>query len=242
VETKDEKRGVSGKGFAKREVSDLPGLTKGQACPAAPANAPGPEEEPVFDELSVLFPLLTIYTVAYMALLAAEFVLAGLGVNIHPPTGLMHMYVALLAGYAADKELRRWTGRKLPQRKGTAFVYLWVSFLLVAGIVTTFWPQFSLPGNLTMVALQVFAIFFGSGTSKFLRERRAELDPDVYATRQEIVMELIGKSGRTTNREVAEKLGVSGATAKRMLSTMLKAGLIKRVGATKGAYYVINGP
>ena len=204
-----------------------------------PVPLPVPEEEPVFDELSVLFPLLTIYTVAYMALLAAEFVLAGVGANIHPPTGLMHMYVALLAGYAADKEIRRWTGRKLPQRKGTAFVYLWVSFLLVAGIVTTFWPQFPLPGNLTMVALQVFAIFFGSGTSKFLRERRAELDPGEYKARQEIVVELINKSGRTTNREVAEKLGVSAITSKRLLTTMVENGMIKRMGERKSTYYVI---
>lgn len=206
-----------------------------------PMPPPVPEEEQVFDEPSVLFPLLTIYTVAYMALLAAEFVLAGLGVNIHPPSALMHMYVALLAGYAADKELRRWTGRKLPQRKGTVFVYFWVSFVLVAGIVTTFWPQFPLPGNLTMVALQVFAIFFGSGTSKFLRERRAEQDPEVYEARQEVVMELIRKSGRTTNREVAEKLGVSSITARRLLFAMVNGGQLMRAGERKSTYYVLNG-
>ena len=91
-----------------------------------------------------------------------------------------------------------------------------------------------------MVALQVFGIFFGSGTSKFLRERRAELDPDVYHERQKVVLELIKKSGRTTNGEVAEKLGVSAITARRLLSAMVNAGQIKRIGERKNTYYVLN--
>jgi len=57
-----------------------------------------------FNEVSVLFPLLTFYTVVYLGLIAAEFVLRG---AFTLPAGLMPVYIALTGAYAADKEIRR---------------------------------------------------------------------------------------------------------------------------------------
>lgn len=50
-------------------------------------------ERPPFNEISVLFPLLTFYTVGYMGLMAAEFFLRG---ALKMPNGLMPIYIALL--------------------------------------------------------------------------------------------------------------------------------------------------
>ena len=45
--------------------------------PPANDTPPQPVERPPFNEVSVLFPLLTIYTAGYMALMIADFVLKG---------------------------------------------------------------------------------------------------------------------------------------------------------------------
>lgn len=78
-----------------------------------PATAPA--ERPPLNEVSVLLPLLTFYTVVYQALIAAEFVLHGAFIL---PAGLMTVHIALTGAYAADKEIRRWTGNQEPPRKG----------------------------------------------------------------------------------------------------------------------------
>jgi hypothetical protein len=134
--------------------------------PPTPAS-PGPR--PPFNELSVLFPLLTFYTAAYMALLAAEFSLRG---ALPLPPGLMPVYVSLLGAYAADKEVRRWAGRPEPPRKGSLFVYLWLLMFLAMFIITTFQPSFAMSSELGKVVLQVLGIFFGSRVSKYVHDRR----------------------------------------------------------------------
>lgn len=84
-----------------------------------PGVVPSPPRPP-FNELSVLFPLLTLYSVAYLGLMAAEFVLRG---RLHVPPGMMPVYIALVAAYAGDKEIRRWVGVPESPRKGVVFVY-----------------------------------------------------------------------------------------------------------------------
>ena len=46
-------------------------------APISDATGQTPKERPPFNEVSVLFPLLTFYTVVYLGLIAAEFVLHG---------------------------------------------------------------------------------------------------------------------------------------------------------------------
>jgi hypothetical protein len=79
-----------------------------QPQPVAPQ--PPVEPRPSFNEVSVLFPLLSLVTVAYLAMLIAEFVLPG---ALHVPAMMMPVYIALLGAYAADKEIRRWAGAAL---------------------------------------------------------------------------------------------------------------------------------
>ena len=124
-----------------------------------------------FNEFSVLAPLLTIYTLAYLALMGLDFVAKG---EFDMPAGLMAVYFALLLAYAADKEIRRWTGKESPPRKGTLFVYLWMIFYLVIFIIHSLKPEYALPKDLTTVTLQVLGIFFGSKVSKKIFQARAQ--------------------------------------------------------------------
>ena len=121
------------------------------------------EPRPPFNEISVLFPLLTLYTVAYLGLMAAEFLLRGV---LMVPGGMMPVYVALVGAYAADKEIRRWAGAAEAPRKGSFFVYLWMLFFLAAFLLRIFRPEFIMPEELGAIVLQILGIFFGSYASK----------------------------------------------------------------------------
>jgi hypothetical protein len=192
---------------------------------------------PPFNEVSVLFPLLTFYTVAYLGMMASEFILRGAFVM---PAGLMPVYITLTGAYAADKEIRRWSGIPEPPRKGSVFVYLWVMFYLVAFMIRAFRPEFVLPGELGLVALQVLGIFFGSRASKYISEARGRTVTEAeIPERGEQVLDLIRARGRITNRVVAEALQVSPASAKRILTNLSGNGKIRTVGAGRGTYYEI---
>lgn len=187
-----------------------------------------------FNELSVLFPLLTIYTVGYLGLMAAEFFL---GV-VKAPAGMMTVYIALLGAYAADKEIRRWAGTAEPPRRGTVFVYLWMLFFLVAWVLHAFRPAFELPNELTLVVLQVLGIFFGSKASKYIwKGRQAVANPTETSARENRVLDLLKTKGRLTRKEVMDELGVSHNTAFRLLSGLEEKQVVRRVGEGKSTYY-----
>ena len=187
----------------------------------------------------MLFPLLTIYTAAYMALMIADFVLKG---TFDLPDGIMPVYIALLGAYAADKEIRRWIGTPEPPRKGSWFVYLWLLFFLTAYIICSFRPEYSLPSNLLPVCLQVLGVFFGSKASKYVWETRQADDrrrPPDDGWRQAKILDMIKASGQITRRDIMEKMGVSDSTANRLLQGMEAKKMVRRMGEGRGIYYVI---
>ncbi len=204
-----------------------------------PADGQAPRKRPPFNEVSVLFPLLALYTVGYMALMIADFVLKR---AFDLPDGILPVYIALLGAYATDKEIRRWIGTPEPVRKGSIFVYLWLLFFLAAYIVYSFRPEYVMPNNLMSVCLQVLAIFFGSKTSKYVWESRGRpMEPAVLSRRQDQVLEMIKTRGRIKNSDVAVQLGISRATTQRLLSDMVANGLIRQVGDRKSAFYEAVG-
>lgn len=190
-----------------------------------------------FNELSVLFPLLTLYTAAYLGLMAAEFLLRGM---LKVPGGMMPVYIALVSAYAADKEIRRWVGVAEAPRKGSLFVYLWMLFFLSAFLLRAFRPEFSMPEELSAVVLQVLGIFFGSRASKYIYNARLlpEAGRKERESQQAQVLDLIKSRGRLTRREVVAQLAVSAMTAYRLLYALEQQGQIRRVGDNKGTYYV----
>ena len=55
---------------------------------------------PPFNELSVLFPLLTFYTVVYLGMMAVEFFLPKV---LTVPAGMLPVYITLVGAYAAGQ-------------------------------------------------------------------------------------------------------------------------------------------
>ena len=189
-----------------------------------------------FSELSVLFPILTLYTVVYLGLMIYDFAAKG---GFALPSGMMSFHIALTGAYAADKEIRRWAGNAPESKWGSIFVYGWFMFFLVAYVVRSFKAEYVLPADLSSVALQVLGIFFGSKASKKLYEVKSGKNPEVILGRQESVMAFIKQNGKATRKDVMAQLKVSRNTAWLLLEDMEKQGLIKQVGEMRGAHYVL---
>ena len=184
-----------------------------------------------FNELSVLAPLLTIYTLAYLALMGLDFAAKG---EFDVPAGLMAVYFALLLAYATDKEIRRWTGKESPPRKGTLFVYLWMIFYLVIFIIHSLKPEYALPKDLTTVTLQVLGIFFGSKVSKKIFQARAQ------KLEEETVLDVIRKKGQAKREDLLSATGMSKSSLGRLLDKMEEKGLIAQIGDRKASHYTLK--
>ena len=205
-----------------------------------PSNPTPPAPRPPFNEVSVLFPLLSMVTVVYLGMLASEFILHDSAAAVRVPPMMMPVYISLLGAYAADKEIRRWVGAPEPPRKGVVFVYLWVLLFLILIIINFFRTDYPVPSDLGKVVLQVLGVFFGSSASKYIHERRsgAAMDPAEFSDRQARIMELIRTKGSVTRAEVSEVFGIGKTKATNLLEAMRDAGLIQRAGENRGTHYI----
>lgn len=188
-----------------------------------------------FDEMSVLSPLLFLYTLVYLAMMVADFAARN---KFDMPSGMMAVYIALVGAYAADKEIRRWMGKELPPKMGSIFVYLWLLFFLVAFVIHSFFPTFTIPGDLTPVALQVLGVFFGSKASKKIYEIKTGKGEEARS-REETVLQMIRDKGKVTRKEIMDALKLSDSSAGRILAEMEAKKAIQQVGDHKGTYYIL---
>lgn len=188
-----------------------------------------------FTEMSILFPLLTLYTIVYFGLMVADFAAR----ETFNPTGgmMMAMYAGLLAAYATDKEIHRWLGHDATPKAGSIFVYLWLLFFLAAYTIRSFAQSFVIPEELPMVALQVLGVFFGSKASKKVFELTNAKRVQVAMGREETVLQLLKEKGQIAKRDVKAALSVSDSTAERILNTLEKKGTIVQRGDATGTYY-----
>ena len=187
-----------------------------------------------FNEMSVLFPILTLYTLVYLGLMVYDFAAKA---AFEMPDGLMAVYIALTGAYAADKEIRRWMGNEAESKNGSIFVYLWLIFFLVAFVIQSLVPAFTLPKNLSAVALQVLGIFFGSKASKKIYETKDA--KNLVLTHKDSTLELIKSRGQVTRVEVESAFKISRSSAGRLLDSLETSGIIKQVGDYKDTYYVL---
>lgn len=187
--------------------------------------------------MSLLSPLLVIYTVVYFGMMVADF---GLRDRFDMPGGMMVVYIALVGAYAADKEIKRWMGREMPPKMGSVFVYLWLLFFLVAFVVHSLKTTFTLPNDLTAVALQVLGVFFGSKASKKIYEMKTGKAEEIKS-REETVLQIVKERGRVTRREVMEALKISESSAKRVFASLEGAKKIQQVGEHRETYYILPG-
>ncbi|MBI3987697.1 MAG: DUF977 family protein [Lentisphaerae bacterium] len=111
-------------------------------------------------------------------------------------------------------------------------------FFLVAILLRAFRPEFRLPNELVTVVLQVLGIFFGSKASKYIWEgRQVVADPETVSRQEDQMLELIKEKEQVKNKDVAELLGVSRATAMRLLADMVARGVLRMTGTRKAAVY-----
>lgn len=199
------------------------------------ADPVNPEKRPPFNEVSVLFPILALGTVAYLAMITSEFFLRS---DLRVPAPMLPVYIALLGAYAADKEIRRWVGVPEPPRQGSLFVYAWLLLFLGMLVINFFRTDMPLPGDLVKVVLQVLGIFFGSKASKLVHGRRLESTDSAMNLSQVRLMERLQAAGTLTRAEAMAILGTSRSVAGRILARMQVQGLIRLVGEGRGAYYV----
>jgi ascorbate-specific PTS system EIIC-type component UlaA len=84
------------------------------------------------------------------------------------------MYTGLLAAYAADHELKRWTGRadRYALAAESVIYAWWLAFLAML-----LWVNLRcgctrvLPGDMAAICKQVIVVFFGSGVSKYFHAK-----------------------------------------------------------------------
>ena len=189
-----------------------------------------------FHEQQVLWPLTTGYTILYLGLMVADFALRD---AFTMPPGMMIVYVALVTAYAGDKEVRRWTGKALPSKWGSVFIYLWFIFFAVAFTIQTFNSTFVLPGDLSKICLQVLGIFFGSkisGKIYAMKHEAKDFETEVGG-REDRILALITEKGQVATGDVAKFLGLSKPTARRIMDKLEHDGKIKQEGVGRGVYY-----
>jgi len=188
-----------------------------------------------FDEMSLLSPLLFFYTLVYFGAMIVDFAARD---AFDMPSGMMVVYVALLGAYAADKEIRRWLGGERPPKMGSVFVYLWLLFFLTVFIIHSLNQTFTIPEDLTAVALQVLGVFFGSKASKKVYELKMGKAAEAKS-REETILALIKERGKVTRREIMEVLKLSDSSVGRILDAMEGTKKIRQVGDYKGAHYIL---
>jgi hypothetical protein len=192
-----------------------------------------------WNEISILAPLLSLYTSAYLILALLDFFLK---TSLELPEGLQPLYLALLGAYATDKEVRRWIGLTEPPRKGSIFVYLWFLLFLFCYLISIINPSYIIPPYLVPVCLEVLAIFFGTKLSKNTYSRYVITSTRPMKEKEEIITSLIKQTGKATRQTVSETLGISTTSAWRLLTTMEQAGKIKKIGEGKKSSYVLPNP
>lgn len=197
------------------------------------------KEKNPFAEQKVLWPLTTGYTILYLGLMIADFALRD---KFNMPLGMMVVYIALVTAYAGEKEIRRWTGKSLPGKWGSLFVYAWFIFFAVAFTLKTFVSSFELPEDLTKVCLQVLGIFFGSKLSGKIYSMKQEAKDfeSEFMGRSQKVLALIAQQGEIATQDVSKFLGVSKATARRVLDNLEQEGKITQQGEGRGVHYVLK--
>lgn len=191
-----------------------------------------------FSELSILFPLTTAYTIVYLGMMIADFILKD---AYTAPTAMMIAYGALLVAYAGDKEVRRWMGKGEPSRWGSLFVYAWFVFLLVVLIISSIFKEFAAPADLVKVCLEVLGVFFGSKASKKIYEVKQGQNAEAL-TREEKVLSYLKEHKEARNNDFQQILGVSESTVRRILNTMESKGLVTQHGDKKAATYKLKEP
>ena len=59
--------------------------------------------------------------------------------------------------------------------------------------------------------------------------------------KEKTIIQFLQKNGKIVSENVEELLNVKEAMARRILSNMVKKGILEKIGKTKGSYYILKG-
>ncbi len=178
-----------------------------------------------------LYPITLGYTAVIFAFQLYEFFKGGTYAS-RVPWG--DVYLALLGGYAAQREGAKWLGADesiMRLRRGELFIGLWFALYLALAACANLSTRWSLPQELKTITLGVLGIFAATGVSASLRQASRKtpgaasppLD-QAASDRRVRLIRLLNEQGPLTSEEVAARLGISQPTAWRSLEDLVKTG------------------
>jgi hypothetical protein len=118
-----------------------------------------------------LYPMVLLYTAAYLGLELREFMFSAETRFLTP-----EMYTGLLAAFAGEHEVRRWSGNGDRYALSAELVIYgwWLSYLAIL-LWLNLRPGCTrhMPADYAAICKQVIVIFFGAGVSKYFHLKAA---------------------------------------------------------------------
>ena len=153
-------------------------------------------------------------------------------------------YVTLLTVYAGHREVRRWSND--PEvitkraRRGEYFVVGWWTAYFVALFIANHALRYRVPEGLLSLCVQITTIFFGTLTSQQIYKGRRLGAPGAGLNARggdppenRILKRMERSETPLKRRDVEEELGVSRATAGRLLDRLEDKGLVEWAGENR---------
>jgi hypothetical protein len=173
------------------------------------------------------------------------------GMNVRSSFLMGNIYLAVLAAYVGQKELRRWLSAPdadvMPgdvQKKfarGEIIVAVWGA---ATGIIVLLWELgvvASMPEPLIYTFGEVMGIYFGTSASKFFKNnniKTAMETESVAASCGDKALSLARSGGSIDNETCMKEFNLSRGQAYRLLSRLEKQGRLKAEGSGRGGKYI----
>jgi len=163
-----------------------------------------------------------------------------------------NIYLAMLAAYVGEKEFRRWLVSAkdneevsvIMQKKFSRGELIVGSWALLSGATVFLWQLklvASVPAPLLYTLGEVFAIYFGTSVSKYLKQKNTKQTIDTESNAMSYgsqALECAKKNGSIDNEFCQKEFGLSKDQAYRLLSKLEKQGVLKAQGEGRSRMYV----
>jgi hypothetical protein len=202
--------------------------------PIPPTTPLSPKQAPYLKAVDrVLYPLTFGYTLVLIGMEIYEFLRGG---GFTPRFPVADVYLTLLGAYAAQREGAKWLGADEPSarlRRGELFVGAWFALYLAMLTLANLYSKWTMPVELKTITLGVLGIFAAGGISASVREKRRGNALSAGPDRREDILRLLRERGGLSSEAAAQALGVSQATAWRLLETLEKEGKVRQTDAAR---------